>query len=161
MNKKTLTALFVGTGMIFWVAGCNPPATDNDGSKTKAPANAQKEVHEGAGHAHDETELGTVKIGDMDVKLAQGHGKLVAGKEGHLVVKLPYNDNGSTVVRAWIGTKDRTLSFVGKGDYAASHDDYDVHAMAPATLSADTHWWIEIVKPDGTKAVGSAKPLMD
>lgn len=95
----------------------------------------------------------------MKVSFAQGHGKLVAGQEGHLVVKLPYNDKGASVVRAWIGNQDRTLSFVGKGQYAPSHDDYDVHAIAPDPLSKDAMWWVEIEKPDGTKVVGSVKPL--
>ena len=87
----------------------------------------------------------------MTVELAQGHGAVKAGQEGHLVVKLPYNDNGATIVRAWIGTEDRTLSFVGKGEYAPSHDDYDIHAMAPDPLPENTMWWIEIEKPDGAK----------
>jgi len=112
-------------------------------------------------HAHDETALDPATIGDMTVELAQGHGAVEAGKESHLVVKLPYNDNGATVVRAWIGSEDRTLSFVGKGEYAPSHDDYDIHAMAPDPLPESTMWWIEIEKPDGTKVVGSARPIMD
>ena len=77
------------------------------------------------------------------------------------MVKLPYNDKGATVVRAWIGTEDRTLSLVGKGGYAPSHDDYDVHAIAPDPLPDNVMWWIEIQKPDGTKLVGSIKPLLD
>ena len=112
-------------------------------------------------HAHDETALDPATIGEMTVELAQGHGAVTAGQESHLVVKLPYNDNGATVVRAWIGTEDRTLSYVGKGEYAPSHDDYDIHAMAPNPLPENTMWWIEIEKPDGTKSVGSARPLMD
>ena len=88
------------------------------------------------------------------------NGAVAAGKEGHLVIKLPYSDNGATVVRAWIGTEDRTLSFVGKADYAPSHDDYDVHALAPRPLPANAMWWVEIEKPDGTKVVGSVKPQM-
>ena len=83
------------------------------------------------------------------------------GKESHLVVKLPYNDKGETVVRAWIGTEDRTRSTVGKGDYASSHDDYDIHAVAPKPLPWKAKWWIEIEKPDGTKAVGSIPLLKD
>lgn len=111
-------------------------------------------------HAPDETALSPVTIGGMIVKLAQGHGPIKPGQEGHLVVKLPYKDNGATIVRAWIGTEDRTFSFVGRGVYAASHDDYDIHAMAPDPLPANTRWWIEIEKPDGTKVVGSAKPIV-
>lgn len=119
---------------------------------------------DGDDHAHGgdvEVELGTVTIGDMKVTFAQGHGKIAASKEGHLVVKLPYNDKGATTVRAWIGTEDRTLSLVGKGGYAPSHDDYDVHAMAPNPLPKDVMWWIEIQKPDGAKLVGSIKPLLN
>lgn len=118
---------------------------------------------DGDDHDHDEVELGTFTFGDppIQVKLAQSHGKIEPGKEGHLVVKLPYNDNGATTVRAWLGTEDRTLSYVGRGEYAASHDDYDIHAMAPDPLPENTMWWIEIEKPDGTKVIGSAKPLME
>ncbi len=112
-------------------------------------------------HAHDEVDLEPVMIGDMRVELAQSHGGLAAGKEGHLVVKLPYNDNGATIVRAWIGGEDRTLSMVGRGEYAPSHDDYDIHAVAPDPLPENTMWWIEIEKPDGAKVVGAAKPIMD
>lgn len=112
-------------------------------------------------HAHDETALDPATIGDMTVELAQGHGAVEPGKESHLVVKLPYNDNGATIVRAWIGTEDRTLSYVGKGEYAPSHDDYDIHATAPDPLPENTMWWIEIEKPDGTKVVGSATPIME
>ena len=72
-----------------------------------------------------------------------------------------YSDHGETVVRAWIGGEDRTLSRVGKGEYAAAHDDYDVHAMAPDPLPADVRWWIELEFPDGQRLVGSAEPLMD
>lgn len=177
----TLLAMFVGLAL---VSGC-----ERDTAKP-ANATAAKDTHEHADgtthadhdegtahsddhghehegemgadhdHAHDEVSLGTVTIGDMEVELAQGHGKVEAGKEGHLVLKLPYNDNGATVVRAWIGTEDRTLSLVGKGEYAPSHDDYDVHAVTPDPLPENVMWWIEIEKPDGTKVVGSAKPLL-
>ncbi|RNC81845.1 MAG: hypothetical protein ED559_08695 [Phycisphaera sp.] len=103
----------------------------------------------------------TASLGDMTLELAQGHGVLEAGKESHLVVKLPYNDNGETIVRAWIGTEDRTLSMVGKGQYAPSHDDYDIHTVAPIPLPENTMWWIEIEKPDGTKVVGSTNPIIE
>lgn len=124
-------------------------------------AENEGEDQEGEDHAHDETSLGTTMIGEHEVELAQGHGAVAAGMEGHLVVKLPYSDNGATVVRAWIGTEDRTLSLVGKGEYASSHDDYDIHAMAPDPLPENTLWWIEIEKPDGTKIVGSMTPIMN
>ncbi len=49
---------------------------------------------------------------------------------------------------------------IGKGEYAESHDDYDIHATAPTPLPSGVMWWIEIEKPDGTKLVGSAKPIL-
>lgn len=155
MKRNSIYVL--GALLSVSLTGCSPS------TRTVAPpagtpaADAQADE----GHAHDEVELGVVTIGDMEVELAQGHGKVVAGQEGHLVVKLPYTDNGATVVRAWLGSEDRTLSYVGRGEYAASHDDYDIHAAAPATLPEDVRWWIEIQKPDGSKSLGSVQPLMD
>lgn len=171
-----ILAVFVG---LLLMSGCKRSA-EQDTAKPADTA-AAKDTHEHAAdtagadhghehegnmredhdHAHDEVSLGTVTVGDMEVDLAQGHGKIEAGKEGHLVVKLPHNDSGTTVVRAWIGTEDRTMSLVGRGEYAPSHDDYDVHAVAPDPLPEHVMWWIEIEKPDGTKVVGSAKPLLD
>jgi hypothetical protein len=112
-------------------------------------------------HEHEEIALGTHDVSGISVEAAQGHGNVEAGKEGHLVIKLPYNDNGESVVRAWIGTEDRTMSAVGKGEYAPSHDDYDIHAVAPDPLPEGAKWWLEIEKPDGTKAVGSIPLLKD
>jgi hypothetical protein len=138
--------------------------THVDHDAEKAGSDEHGHEHEGGmgvdhDHAHDEVPLGSVTIGDLMVELAQGHGRVEAGKESHLVVKLPHNDNGATTVRAWIGTEDRTFSLVGKGAYAPSHDDYDVHAVAPDPLPDDAKWWIEIEHPDGTKVVGSARLL--
>lgn len=147
---------------------------DADGHEHGEGSHAHDEGDEDAGghgdehdgDAHDEDEhveesLGWVRIGSFKVQLAQGHGPVAAGKEAHLVVKLPYSDDGETQVRAWIGTDDRLASYVGKGEYAAEHDDYDVHATAPDPLPADTRWWIELERPDGTKLLGSAEPLME
>ena len=111
-------------------------------------------------HAHDEVSLGTLMAGELEIEAAQGHGMVEAGKEGHLVIKLPYKDDGASIVRAWIGTEDRTMSSVGKGEYAPSHDDYDIHAIAPKPLPADAKWWVEVEKPDGTKLIGSIAPKM-
>jgi len=129
-------------------------------SEDAAPAETPAPSGEEGDHVDVEEPLGTVEIEGLAVEFAQGHGGVVAGQEGHLVVKLPYADSGATVVRAWIGTEDRTLSFVGKGEYAPSHDDYDVHATAPDPLPENAMWWVEIVKPDGAKLVGSVKPIM-
>ncbi|MHC5022925.1 MAG: hypothetical protein ACYTGG_03295 [Planctomycetota bacterium] len=168
---KTLTSLLLSLCLASWMTGCGEASTDSppqdaaSGSHTHEDgtthADHAQEVASEGDHAHDESPLGTVTIDGMQVELAQGHGAVTAGHESHLVVKLPYTDNGATVVRAWIGTEDHTLSFVGRGEYAASHDDYDIHAMAPDPLPANAMWWIEIEKPDGTKVVGSATPIME
>lgn len=163
--RHLFTILAVMIGLVF-VTGCDRSA-EQDATKA-ADTTAAEETHEQAegatGDDHDhgeEVSLGTVTIGDIEVDLAQAHGKVEAGKEGHLVVTLPYADQGETVVRAWIGTEDRTMSLVGKGEYAPSHGDYDIHAVAPDPLPENVMWWIEIEKPDGTKVVGSAKPLLE
>jgi hypothetical protein len=174
MNITRLATLVLLIALLGLIAGCNQSGDSDSAGRTASNGDAHThadgsthadhddaEDHEGKDHAHDEVSLGTITIGDMEVELAQGHGAVEAGKEGHLVVKLPYSDQGATVVRAWIGTEDRTLSFVGKGEYAPSHDDYDIHAMAPDPLPANATWWIEIEKPDGTKVVGSAKPIFE
>jgi len=169
---KTLIHLILGLFLALGIAACGESSSSGSGSHEHADGTTHDDhagdddhaddAHAGEeDHAHDETSLGTVSIDGMQVELAQGHGAVAAGQEGHLVVKLPYTDNGATVVRAWIGTSDRTLSYVGKGDYAPSHDDYDIHAMAPDPLPEGAMWWIEIERPDGTKAVGAAKPIMD
>jgi len=141
--------------------GSEESAAQGANAPTPPPAETAAPSDEEEDHEHAEEPLGTVEIGGLAVELAQGHGGVVAGKEGHLVVKLPYSDSGATVVRAWIGTEDRTLSYVGKGEYAPSHDDYDVHATAPDPLPANPRWWVEIEKPDGTQVVGSVKPRME
>jgi hypothetical protein len=153
MNR--LLTIFVLSGSFLVLPGCQggsddagsspPPPTPTDAADASTPAD----------HAHDEVPLGKTTIGDMEVSGAQGHGAVEPGKLCHLVIKLPYNDGGSTIVRSWIGTEQRELYLVGKGEYAASHDDYDIHAEAPDPLPADARWWVEIEKPDGTKVVGS------
>lgn len=170
---KTLTSVILAVSLTMWLAACGESSSETasegssdththaDGSTHDDHAEEETHADEEEDHAHDETSLGAVTIGEMQVELAQGHGAVRAGQEGHLVVKLPYNDNGATLVRAWIGTEDRTLSYVGKGEYAPSHDDYDIHAMAPDPLPENVMWWIEIEKPDGTKVVGSAEPILE
>ena len=152
-----LSALLVGCGE-------KKPATAEDhghphpaGEASATPQDGKKTEED---HAHDEVPLGKFKAGELEIEASQGHGLVAAGQEGHLVIKLPYKDDGASIVRAWIGTEDRTLSAVGKGEYASSHDDYDIHAVAPSPLPADVKWWVEVEKPDGTKLVGSIAPKM-
>lgn len=168
---KPLITLVLSLSLAAWLSACGRPSDDHGHDHASEGAHTHDDGtthgdhddhadHDEESHAHEETPLGTASIGELQVELAQGHGPVAAGRESHLVVKLPYSDNGQTVVRAWIGTEDRTLSFVGKGEYAPSDDDYDIHAIAPDPLPDNTLWWIEIQKPDGTKIVGSAKPIL-
>jgi hypothetical protein len=170
---RALLAFSLTIAAILCLGGCGESPGDTDSQAAPASAegthmHADGTIHDDhaeepapeADHAHDETSIGAAMIGDFEVELAQGHGAVIAGQEGHLVVKLPYSDSGASIVRAWIGTEDRTLSFVGRGEYAASHDDYDIHAVAPNPLPEDAMWFIEIEMPDGTKVVGSAQPIL-
>lgn len=170
----TRLTIALATPLLVLLTACGEGAHDahdadghsHDGtehSHDETPGQTESGDHEEGeeGHAHDETSLGSAQLGDFSVELAQGHGPVVAGQEGHLVVKLPYNDAGATTVRAWIGTDDRTLSYVGLGEYAPDHDDYDVHAVAPSPLPAAPRWWIEIERPDGQTLVGSATPILE
>ena len=163
---KKLTYLFAAFAYLGLMTACNDSDShshDEDQSQSheedkKDHAHEEEGEHE---HEHEEVALGTFDVSGISIEAAQGHGNVEPGKESHLVVKLPFNDNGETIVRVWIGTEDRTLSSVGKGDYASSHDDYDVHAVAPDPLPEGSKWWVEIEKPDGTKAVGSIPLLKD
>ena len=166
MKKLTyLLAAFVYLGLM---TACNDSSStsvshDDDHGHSHEEGKGDH-AHEEEGeheHEHEEIALGTHDVSGISVEAAQSHGNVEPGKEGHLVIKLPYNDNGESVVRAWIGTEDRTLSAVGKGDYAPSHDDYDIHAVAPDPLPEGAKWWIEIEKPDVTKTVGSIPLLKD
>lgn len=172
MSKAWIVVGIVG--LFALGGGCKKDSSDGKAAPASEPtvlAEGQDDHdHEHTGEDHEadhehghgeEIDIGSMQAGDLSIALAQGHGKVEPGKEMHLVVKLPYKDEGATVVRAWIGTSDRTASFVGKGEYAASHDDYDVHAIAPDPLPEKAMWWVEIEKPDGTKVVGSAKPILE
>lgn len=166
MQFLARTIAIIGITLGLTLVGCSKHGNGHDDDDhghvhaDDADGNGHADDHpdDDAGHGaddHQEVPLGTAAVGDLQVQCAQGHGETAAGKEMHLVVKLPHNDNGSTVVRAWIGTEDRLASMVAKGDYAPSHDDYDIHAQAPSPLPAGAKWWIEVEQPDGTKSVGS------
>ncbi len=117
------------------------------------------DTNSGSSMNHDEVPLPPVVSNGMTYTFFQGHGSVKAGQESHLVVKLPNSEQGSTIVRAWIGTDDRTLSFVGMGEYSASGDRYDIHAMAPSPLPENTMWWIEIETSNGDKTLISTTPI--
>jgi hypothetical protein len=159
------------------IASCGERNNDHGHSHASGEAHGHPHPEETHGHphqeethghtqpdaqasGHDEALLGKFNIGELEIQAIQGHGIVKAGLESHLIIKLPYKDDGTTRVRAWLGTEDRTQSSVGKGDYTASNNEYNIHAMAPSPLPAEVKWWVEIEKPDGTKATGSIAPKM-
>lgn len=165
MKMKHTMIPILAVSVAFVACGERQTAAADDHGHAHAEGEGQEHAAAEAAaegdHDHGkEVSLGSFMAGDLKVEAAQAHGTIEAGKEGHLVIKLPYRDDGATVVRAWIGTEDRTMSTVGKGEYAPSHDDYDIHAMAPSPLPADAKWWVEVEKPDGTTAIGSIAPKM-
>jgi hypothetical protein len=159
----TLAALGLFTGCTDSDTSAPPTSEEEHGHAHEEGKgdHANEEGESDHEHGHEETPLGTFDIEGISIEAAQADGGVEAGEESVLILKLPYSDKGATIVRVWIGTGDRTLSTVGKGDYAPSHDDYDIHAVAPDPLPAGAKWWIEIEKPDGTKAVGSIPLLKD
>ncbi|MCP3905056.1 MAG: hypothetical protein GY715_15640 [Planctomycetes bacterium] len=159
MRSSYMKAVAAGAALVLLTAcgggngGNGGDGGDGGTAKTTVPTPPPPPA---GGHAHGaEAPLGAVTVDGMKIEALQGHGALTAGALGHLVIKLPYSDSGATIVRAWIGTEDRSAALVGKGDYAAAHDDYDIHAEAPDPLPPGGAWWFEIEKPDGSTHVGS------
>lgn len=128
---------------------------------TVAPAKTPTKAQPAKTHSHGERPMGSIQMENLTVGLMQGHGGLKAGATSHLQVKLPYTDGGATTVHAWLGGPQRPRASAGKGEFDAGRGVYDVHANAPAVITADTKWWIEVQRPDGTKVTGSATPLFD
>lgn len=158
MNELTKLLGAGAAALAIALAGCGKDSPDpvDEHAGHDHGADAHDHDHADDGHDHaDEIPLGTTMVGDIKVECAQGHGEVAPGKELHLVVKLLESDRGASTIRAWIGTQDRLSSVVAKADYAPSHDDYDVHAVAPDPLPENAQWWIEITRPDGTTSVGS------
>lgn len=155
---KLFTVSVVCASMGIFVAGCDSESPSSSSTTPATSTEDHTDDHGDDDHDHDhddEVSLGTAMIGDIEIEAAQGHGEAAPGKELHLVVKLPYSDNGASEVRVWIGTEDRFASVVERAQYASSHDDYDAHAVAPDPLPDNAAWWVEITKPDGTVQVGS------
>lgn len=134
---------------------------DHDHDHSRGAQDGHAHDHGEDGHHGNVNELGSVSIGGMDLTVAQAHGPVAAGMESHLVLRVPNDDHKNLTIRAWLGTSDRTLSYVGKAEYDNRRTQYDVHATAPDPLPEDVMWWIEIEKTDGTSATGSIKPFMD
>jgi len=157
--KKTIPLLSLLTSSsLLLLSSCDSHSKNDDHGQPHnedgSHVEATSDDHDDHDHG-EEVALGTFEIGGLKVEAAQAHGSVEAGKEFGLIIKLPYNDDGSTIIRAWIGTEDRTLSSPGKGEYAPSHGDYEIHTIAPDPLPEGSQWQIEIEKPDGTKLTGS------
>ncbi|MDF1836926.1 MAG: hypothetical protein P1V35_03575 [Planctomycetota bacterium] len=151
--------LFLLPALLVCVSACSDKPQD-----TAPEAGAKAETvaaEDSSGHSHVEVPIGLTKIGDLLVSLAQGHGAMKAGEESHLVIAWPVMDGGATTVRAWIGTSDRSQSLVEKGTFSPSRGDYNVHVMAPDPLPDGVQWWVEIERPNGSRSVGSADPILE
>lgn len=180
MNSKTLTALPITLMLAIALPACSESGSGDHGhahgedththEKTASPTGSGHTHADGSTHddhaddtsdqTHQEIPLDALVINGMSIQLTQNHGPVGAGDEEHLIVKVDNGDTDIIGVRAWIGSEDRTLSYVGKGEYSVINDAYDIHTSAPDALDQNTMWWIEIEMPDGTKHTGSIKPVM-
>lgn len=134
-------------------------ASTTDSSHTHADGSIHTDHADDHADSLQKIPLDALVINGMGIQLSQNHGPVGAGDEEHLIVKIDNGDADIIGVRAWIGTEDRTLSYVGKGEYSVINDAYDIHTSAPDALDDNTMWWIEIEMADGTKHTGSVKPM--
>ena len=148
--------------MLVPLVSCGPDSEiydDHTGRKVAGPDHDHDHdhdhEHEHQDHEHDTVPLGRTQLGDLWVECAQDHGAVSAGHESYLSVSLAGDDAGDHLVRAWIGTRDRTRSRVALGEYDAGHKSYGLHVVAPSPLPQGFAWWIEVERPDGTLLVGS------
>lgn len=132
-------------------------ASPSAGTHTHADGSTHDKHADGQEDMHQEIPLEEITIIGMNIQLTQNHGTVSAGEEEHLIVQIGNGDTDIVGVRAWIGSEDRTLSYVGKGEYSIINDAYDIHTMAPEPLDENAKWWIEIELPDGTRHTGSAE----
>lgn len=174
MHKATTLTFALAFALMLTACTESNSGTDDghahgDDSHTHADGSthgAHDDTHthaDGSTHAdhddgHESIVLDPITIEGMSIQLTQNHGPVNAGEEEHLIIKV--DDADILAVRVWIGTEDRTLSFVGKGEYAVINDAFEAHTMAPDPLPENAMWWIEIEKADGSKVIGSAQPVM-
>lgn len=177
MNIKAMLTLPVLASITLTLGACSESGTDghghgedthshkesatpSTGSHTHADGSTHDDHADDQADMHQEVPLDAITINGMSIQLTQNHGPVGAGEEEHLIVQIDNGDTDIASVRAWIGSEDRTLSYVGKGEYSIINHAYDIHTMAPESLNEDAMWWIEIEMPDGTKHTGSVKPVM-
>lgn len=162
--------LTIPLALALSLAGCAKSGAESDHGDHDHAADththADGSTHEDHGHddameehdgMHESIPLKPATIAGMSIELTQGHGAVGAGEEEHLIVMIDGGETDIMGVRAWIGTEDRTMSYVGKGEYSVIGDSYDIHAIAPDPLPENAMWWIEIELADGTKQVGSTE----
>jgi len=156
MNTKPITALSLALGLALAMNACNESSSSSDSHAHGDDTHTHAEESHATDDMHESIPLGSIMIDNITVELTQNYGKVDPGEEEHLVVKIPQGDPETLTVRAWIGTEDKTRSYVGKGEYSAVQGVFDIHIIAPESFDPDAKWWIEIEKPDGSVHTGSA-----
>lgn len=156
MNTKPITALSLALGLALAMNACTETSSSSDSHAHGDDTHTHAEESHTTDDMHESIPLGSIMIDNITVELTQNHGVVDPGEEEHLVVKIPQSDPETFTVRAWIGTEDKTRSYVGKGEYSADHGAFDIHIIAPESLDPGAKWWIEIEKPDGSVHTGSA-----
>ncbi|MGJ8635575.1 MAG: hypothetical protein ACSHX5_01835 [Phycisphaerales bacterium] len=159
MKTKPITVLSLVLGLALSMNACTEQSSSSSSHSHGDETHSHTEDNHAAEDMHESIPLGSMMINDFTVELAQGHGAVHAGEEEHLIVKLQSSEDEVLAIRAWIGTEDKTLSYVGKGEYSADRDVYDVHMIAPQSLDPDAMWWVELELRDGTIKTGSMKVI--
>lgn len=159
MNTKPITVLSIALGLALSMNACTESSSSSDSHAHGDDTHTHAEESHAADDMHESIPLGTMMVNDFTIELTQGHGKVHAGEEEHLIVKLQDSESKILSVRAWIGTEDKTQSFVGKGEFSRDRNVYDVHMSAPESLDPDSKWWIELEMKDGTISTGSMKAI--
>jgi hypothetical protein len=155
MYMKPITVLSLSLGLALSMNACteqsSTPSSHSHGDETHSHA---EESH-AAEDLHESIPLGSINISDLRVELTQNHGVVDPGEEEHLIIKFTEGDQSTLTVRAWIGSEDKTRSYVGIGEYSADQGVFNIHTTAPDSLMPDAKWWIELELQDGTIYTGS------
>ena len=153
----------VGIAVVIGLAGCESESTDSSTTPPKPPpgptalpeattpaTTSSAPNDDGHGLADGRT-LGTLVVGGTTFKV-DIEGDVVASAKlpGMIdIVKGP----PAPVVRVWIGSEEGTKVIKATANAHGSH----FHATVPVTFEPDesTAFWLEVAKPDGTRATGS------
>lgn len=174
-------ALIVVASCLYGLAGCErkpaaPPAGSGSGavakplltSPEKPAAGHDEHGHEhanegteaGGGHGGEVIELGTTRIGDLNVRASRDKGEIKPGGDAPIDVWLTTADGKpaiATAVRFWIGTEDAQGSVKAKADIEdpKQPNHWHTHVEVPDPLPAGSKLWIEIEHQDGKKSLCS------